>query len=70
MTDQNQENLEFEDALKELEEIASSLEHRETRLKVAMEALERGKMLFDLCSKRLEEAENKLKVFSQDSEKK
>jgi len=67
MKEEKIEDMEFEDALAELEEIAASLEQRETRLKTAMEALERGKALYELCSSRLEEAENKLKVFSKDS---
>lgn len=61
------EDLEFEDALAELEGIVSSLEQRETRLKTAMEALDRGKALYELCSLRLEEAENRLKNLTKDS---
>lgn len=61
------EDLEFEDALAELEAIVSSLEQRETRLKAAMEALDRGKALYELCSARLQEAENRLKALSKES---
>jgi exodeoxyribonuclease VII small subunit len=57
------ENLEFEEALEELEGLVASLENRSTKLKVAMQALDRGKVLYELCASKLQEAENKLKVF-------
>ncbi len=57
------DSLEFEEALEELEGLVTSLEDRDTKLKTAMLALDRGKVLYDLCASKLQEAENKLKVF-------
>lgn len=55
-----QENLSFEDALKELETIVEKLERGEVSLDDAVAAYERGAMLKKLCQDRLDEA--RLKV--------
>ena len=55
-----QENLSFEDALKELETIVEKLERGEVSLDDAVTAYERGAMLKKLCQDRLDEA--RLKV--------
>ena len=55
-----QENLSFEDALKELETIVEKLERGEVSLNDAVAAYERGAMLKKLCQDRLDEA--RLKV--------
>ena len=55
-----QENLSFEDALKELETSVEKLERGEVSLDDAVAAYERGAMLKKLCQDRLDEA--RLKV--------
>ena len=55
-----QENLSFENALKELETIVEKLERGEVSLDDAVAAYERGAMLKKLCQDRLDEA--RLKV--------
>ena len=55
-----QENLSFEDALKELETIVEKLERGEVSLDDAVAAYERGAILKKLCQDRLDEA--RLKV--------
>lgn len=55
-----QENLSFEDALKELETIVEKLERGEVSLDDAVAAYERGAVLKKLCQDRLDEA--RLKV--------
>ena len=55
-----QENLSFEDALKELETIVEKLERGEVSLDDAVAAYERGALLKKLCQDRLDEA--RLKV--------
>ena len=50
----------FEDALKELEEIVTSLERGEVSLDEAIAAFERGTELKSHCQERLEEARMKV----------
>ena len=56
------DKMEFEEALEELENIVSSLEDRNIKLKDAVAAFERGKKLHDHCAERLKEAENKIRL--------
>ena len=56
------DKMEFEEALEELEEIVSSLEDRNIKLKDAVAAFERGKKLHDHCALRLKDAENKIRL--------
>lgn len=59
------EEMEFEEALEELEGILHALEDRNIRLKDTVEAFERAQKLSDLCSRQLLEAENRLRVFEE-----
>ena len=52
--------LSFEDALRELEVIVSSLERGEVSLDAAVSAFERGTELKTMCQARLEEARMKV----------
>mgnify|MGYP000181543788 CR=1 FL=1 len=54
------ENMSFENAIKELEEIVEELEGNEISLDDAVSAYERGAKLKNICQKRLDEA--RLKV--------
>ena len=54
------ENLSFEQALNELEEIVNSLERGDVTLDEAIKAFERGSDLKDQCEKRLKEAKMKV----------
>jgi exodeoxyribonuclease VII small subunit len=56
-------NMEFEDALEELEVIVRSFENRNIRLKEAISAFDRGKVLYEHCTEKLKEAENRLRVY-------
>lgn len=55
----------FEDALKRLEEIVKILEKGEIPLDDAISLFEEGLSLKNFCEKRLEEAERKIKVISE-----
>ena len=52
----------FEKALKRLEEIVSNLEDGEISLEEALKRYEEGVRMADICSKRLTEAEKKVEV--------
>ncbi|HDH58481.1 MAG TPA: exodeoxyribonuclease VII small subunit [Bacteroidetes bacterium] len=52
----------FEEALKRLEEIVHSLEDNNPALDEALNLFEEGKSLIGLCLKKLDEAEQKLKI--------
>ncbi|WP_028274288.1 exodeoxyribonuclease VII small subunit [Atopococcus tabaci] len=54
------ENLKFEDALKELEEIVSKLEQGDVPLEEALTQFQRGVKLSAFCRKQLQEAETTL----------
>ena len=54
----------FESALKRLEEIVHSLEESSPPLDEALALFEEGKSLISLCLKKLDEAEQKLKILS------
>jgi len=56
------DNLTFENALKELEEIAHKLEDGKESLEKSIELYERGVLLKDFCGKKLKEAEGKWMV--------
>lgn len=55
-------SLSFEEALKELEEIADNLEQGELPLEESLKAFERGTALSRYCHQRLEEAEQKIEI--------
>ena len=54
------EELKFEDALRQLEEIVSKLEGGELSLEESMAAFEQGTKLCKLCNAKLTEAEKKI----------
>ncbi len=54
--------MEFEAALKKLEDIVGSLEKGELSLEAALKHYEEGVRLADICSKRLNDAEKRVKV--------
>ncbi|WP_022671001.1 exodeoxyribonuclease VII small subunit [Hippea alviniae] len=54
----------FEEALKRLEEIAKRLENEEIMLDEAIKLYEEGMKLVDFCSKKLQEAENRIKIIT------
>lgn len=56
----------FEEALKRLEEIVKILEKGETPLDDAIALFEEGISLKHLCQKKLEESERKIKVISEE----
>lgn len=56
----------FESALKRLEQIVQDLEHGDLPLEQSLKLFEEGVKLARLCTKRLEEAERKVKVLLKD----
>lgn len=62
------ENVKFEDALRELEDIVSKLENQTAKLDESLEFYEKGIFLVKLCSKMLDEAEQKVSILSRDQE--
>ena len=61
MSDEKKE-IEFETALKKLENIVENLETGDLSLEQALKHYEEGVRLADICSKRLTEAEKKVEV--------
>ena len=61
MSDEKKE-IEFETALKKLENIVENLETGDLSLEQALKQYEEGVRLADICSKRLTEAEKKVEV--------
>ncbi|MCX6639582.1 MAG: exodeoxyribonuclease VII small subunit [bacterium] len=55
----------FEESLKRLEEIVRQLEEQNPALDEALKLFEEGKMLIGTCLKKLDTAEQKIKVLSQ-----
>lgn len=64
----NMDNLKFEDAIKELEDIAEKLEKGQISLEEATKAFERGIELKKICLTRLQEAESKIEILSRSSD--
>lgn len=58
----------FEDAMKRLEEIVQSLESGDQSLEASLEFFEEGMKLVGFCSKKLEEAEQKVTLLIKESE--
>ncbi len=54
----------FEEALKRLEEIAKSLEREDIALDDAINLYEEGMKLVEFCSKKLQEAQNRVKLIT------
>lgn len=59
---EEKENINFEDAMKKLEEIANELERNDLDLDTSVLKFEEGMKLSKQCSKMLEEAEKKISV--------
>ena len=59
----------YETAVKRLEEIVSTLERNEVSLDESMKLFEEGTALTALCSKKLEEAQQKIKVLTKEENK-
>ncbi len=58
----------FEDAMKRLEKIVSDLETGDLPLEKSLEIFEEGMRLVRFCSKKLDEAEQKVNILIKDSE--
>ena len=58
----------FEDAMQRLENIVEDLESGEMSLEKSMKAFEEGMKLVGFCSKKLEEAEQKITLLVKESE--
>ncbi len=54
----------FEEALKRLEQIAKLLEKEDIALDEAINLYEEGMKLVDFCSKKLQEAQNRVKLIT------
>lgn len=59
----------YETAVKRLEEIVSTLERNEVSLDESMKLFEEGTALTALCSKKLEEAQQKITVLTKEENK-
>jgi len=65
-TQKNVDDLSYEDALAELEEIVAALESEQSQLEDAIKLFERGQALASRCSVLLEAAELKVKQVAGD----
>ena len=63
-----QEEMNFEEAIKKLEEIATELEKNDLDLDTSVTKFEEGMKLSKQCSRMLEEAEKKISVLIKDGE--
>ena len=61
------ENISFEKAIEELEDIIKSLEQGDVPLDNTIELYERGAKLKDFCEKKLKDAEIKIKKINKDT---
>ncbi len=61
----NKEKLGFEAALGELEQLVDRIEQTPNSLDETIAAYERGMLLVNVCRQSLQEAENKLKMYEQ-----
>lgn len=59
---ENDNNINFEEAMKKLEEIAGELEKNDLDLDASVSKFEEGMKLSKQCSKMLEEAEKKISI--------
>lgn len=63
-----QEEINFEEAIKKLEEIATELEKNDLDLDASVTKFEEGMKLSKQCSKMLEEAEKKISILIKDGD--
>ncbi len=61
-------DLNFEDALKELEEIVRNMENGQAKLEDSLQNYEKGILLASVCEKRLKEAKTKLEKIAVSSD--
>lgn len=59
---ENENNMNFEEAMKKLEEIATELEKNDLDLDTSVSKFEEGMKLSKLCSKMLEDAEKRISI--------
>ena len=59
---ENENNMNFEDAMKKLEEIATELEKNDLDLVTSVSKFEEGMKISKQCSKMLEDAEKRISV--------
>ncbi len=64
--EKKQAELSFEAALKRLEEVLDSLEHRDLPLEEAMRAFEEGVGLVKICNQKLDEVERRVELLLKD----
>jgi exodeoxyribonuclease VII small subunit len=64
----NQDDLTFDEALRQLEELAAKLEEGDIPLEDALQVYERAVGLFSLCRGRLESMEQRIEVLTGDLE--
>lgn len=56
-------DMDFEEAIVELEQIVRSFENKNVKLKEAISSFDRGRVLYEHCAGKLQEAENRLRVY-------
>jgi exodeoxyribonuclease VII small subunit len=61
-------NINFENALSRLEEIADMMENKELSLEQSLEIFQEGMELASFCHRKLEEAEKRINVLVKNSE--
>lgn len=59
---EQEQNVSFEEAMKQLEEIVSQLEHGDVPLEKAIDLFQQGMKLSQLCSQKLEQVERKIEM--------
>ena len=62
---ENKKEIAFEEAIEELEKIISVLENGKAPLDEALKAFEEGVALVSVCKKQLDEAEQKVKILTE-----
>ena len=68
MTEDSSEGVDFEKALKELEELVERMEKGELSLENSLQAFERGIALTRHCQKALTEAEQKVEILTREGD--
>lgn len=66
MTDTVTDNISFEDALRELEQIVSQMENNQLPLQEALSAFKRGSALLQHCQKTLADVEQQVRILNED----
>lgn len=64
----NQENLSFEEAMKQLETLVDAMEQGDMPLEQSLESFEKGIQLTRQCQKSLQEAEQKVRILLENNE--